>query len=69
MAKNKSTQRPLKRKSLSALTRGVASVADPFGMLSTYRERASDTELIRSDWRAIGGDMWQAMEKYNKPTR
>lgn len=53
---------------LNGLTEGMGSVFDPLGRdepedleLEFYRD---DTEALRSDWEAVGRDMYAAMGQF-----
>lgn len=49
---------------------GMARVFDLFGLLNTYNISTTpleaDYKAIRSDWKAVGSDMWSAVEQYER---
>lgn len=53
---------------LDAFLRGYARNADFFGALRHHDKKLhimSDEEAIRSDWKAVGGDMGSVMPQIN----
>lgn len=52
------------------LLAGVARIFDFWGLLGQHEaealERGRDAEAIRSDWRAVGADLWGAVLEYDR---
>lgn len=47
---------------------GIARVFDFWGLYDRYNTsrspRIADAKAVYSDWRAVGGDIWWAMDRY-----
>jgi hypothetical protein len=50
--------------------RGWARIADPLGVLNNYNvsvsEDEADCDAARSDWKAVGQDLWYAVREHDK---
>jgi hypothetical protein len=52
---------------LNAFLRGMARLLYPFDRTEiTKIRKRSDLAALKSDWDAVGKDMWTAIEKYDK---
>lgn len=49
---------------------GIARLFDFWGLYDRYNssrnERVADAKALYSDWRAVGGDIWWAMDRYSE---
>lgn len=58
--------------SMPSIKRGIARIVAPCGRMDSYAYSSSgklaDTRAIRSDWRAVGRDLLEAMNEYQRET-
>ena len=48
------------------LNKGIGSLMDLFGTAYCYNPSSSDYEALKSDWVAIGDDIWWAVNSTQK---
>lgn len=62
------TRRSFRLFAVPSFIEGVGRILDFYGLLNTYNKNSSgaeaDCRAMQSDWKAVGGDLWVALDRY-----